>query len=179
MWFALVTLTTVGYGDKAPVTKTGRLITSVWMLITMVTASSLTAGLASALTLAFSGQTQAQLENPRDLFEQKVAVVKNTSGAEWAEYYEAELIEVDDLPSAIESLVDGQAKAAIFDTPALKYYLRQNPELNVRLAPFSLATENYGFALPINSEIVHDLNRIIVKMDQEGEIEEITTNWLE
>ena len=32
MWFALVTLTTVGYGDKAPITRIGRSLTSVWMV---------------------------------------------------------------------------------------------------------------------------------------------------
>ena len=50
MWFALVTLTTVGYGDKAPVTKTGKVITSLWMLMTLVAASPLTAGIATVMT---------------------------------------------------------------------------------------------------------------------------------
>ena len=48
MWFALVTLTTVGYGDRAPVSKTGRAITAVWMVISLIAVSSITAGLASA-----------------------------------------------------------------------------------------------------------------------------------
>lgn len=51
-WFALVTMTTVGYGDRVPRTGVGRAITALWMLIAVVSLSSLTAGIASSLTLA-------------------------------------------------------------------------------------------------------------------------------
>ena len=36
MWFALVTLTTVGYGDRAPLSKTGRAIAGVWMVMSLL-----------------------------------------------------------------------------------------------------------------------------------------------
>src|SRR5690606_38328019 len=42
VWLALVTMTTVGYGDRVPKTVAGRAIAGVWMLLSMIIASSLT-----------------------------------------------------------------------------------------------------------------------------------------
>lgn len=50
MWLAMVTMSTVGYGDRYPRTGLGRLLAGGWMLFSMVAASSLTAGIAAALT---------------------------------------------------------------------------------------------------------------------------------
>ncbi|WP_392346614.1 ion channel [Parasynechococcus sp.] len=67
MWFAVVTLTIVGYGDKAPTTRAGRGITGTWMVISLITVSSFTASLASAFTLFLSGATETSISTPEQL----------------------------------------------------------------------------------------------------------------
>jgi voltage-gated potassium channel len=50
LWWAVVTITTVGYGDVSPVTSEGRLAAGVLMVLGIVLFSTLTAALTSALT---------------------------------------------------------------------------------------------------------------------------------
>jgi|UPI000149E22C ABC-type amino acid transport/signal transduction systems, periplasmic component/domain len=51
-WWSAVTMTTVGYGDKSPVSRGGRAVAVVWMFAAILLISGLTAGVASALTVS-------------------------------------------------------------------------------------------------------------------------------
>jgi ABC-type amino acid transport substrate-binding protein len=143
MWFALVTLTTVGYGDRAPSTPAGRWIAGVWMLIALIAVSSLTGGLASAFTLALSQLPAAAIANPEELQGTPMAVVAGTTGEFWGAEYGARLMQQSSLEDAIALVVEGKAEGAIFDRPALAYYLSQNPELDPIFRPFNRHRNNY------------------------------------
>lgn len=54
-------------GDRAAVTKAGRIIAGIWMMVTLVTVSSLTAGLASAFTLSMTNLSNDSFQSPEDL----------------------------------------------------------------------------------------------------------------
>ncbi|MEZ4785787.1 MAG: transporter substrate-binding domain-containing protein [Candidatus Kapaibacterium sp.] len=51
-WWSAVTMTTVGYGDKAPVTFVGRMIGLIWMFVAIIIISSFTAAIAASLTVS-------------------------------------------------------------------------------------------------------------------------------
>jgi polar amino acid transport system substrate-binding protein len=178
MWFALVTLTTVGYGDRAPITGAGRFIAGVWMLVTMITASSLTAGLATAFTLALSERTTDKFAHLDDLSGARMAVVADTTSEQWADYYDVQAVPRQTLPEAIDLLVNDRVDGVVFDRPALEYYLQQHPELDLRLAEFVLATETYGFALPNDSPFTQRLNVSLLHLFQLHKLKDIEHKWL-
>ena len=178
MWFALVTLTTVGYGDRAPVTRAGRWIAGIWMMVTLVTVSSLTAGLASAFTLSLADIKTERFTRPEDLVGAKMAALSGTTGLKWGKYYQARLIETQTLEEAIALVEAGQVQGAIFDRPALQYYLREHPKLDLRVARFALATESYGFALPLDSSLARKLDAALLKLHEQRLIKEIANRWL-
>jgi voltage-gated potassium channel len=58
IWWAVVTVTTVGYGDKYPMTLEGRIIAMVVMLFGIGSPSALTATIASRFVKKRSGETE-------------------------------------------------------------------------------------------------------------------------
>lgn len=51
LWWSAVTMTTVGYGDKAPTTGLGRVIALVWMFAGLIVISTFTVAITTNLTV--------------------------------------------------------------------------------------------------------------------------------
>ena len=179
MWFALVTLTTVGYGDRSPKTKFGQLITSIWMIVALLSFSSITAGLASAFTAALSETVdQPSLQKPSDLNGMGVAVVADTSAVQWAEFYQAEVTSAKNLQGAVDLLTSGQVEAVMFDRPVLVYHQNQNPKLNLLVTPIRISLEPYGFILPADNPLETNINFQLVDLVYGKQMAIFTERWL-
>lgn len=179
LWFAIVTLTTVGYGDRAPVTRLGRVIAGIWMVITLLAVSSITAGLASAFTVSLARVPGGGMQSAQDLRKRPVAVVSGTTSEKWGRRSGAVLNQQPTLQAAVARLEAGKVDAVIYDSPALRYLISQNPQLDLKLAPFSLAQETYGFAMPTNSPLEMPLDVSLLRLLRSGQIEAIHQAWLD
>ncbi|XP_066929884.1 uncharacterized protein [Clytia hemisphaerica] len=117
IWFCLVTMTTVGYGDKAPRHFLSRLICLAWMICGMMMTAFITATIVEAMSKGLSKEDKqiAVLENSMAMY-----VLPN---------------KVNGIPKPVESHIDAlemvrsdeATKGALVDVEVAAYHLKNNP----------------------------------------------------
>lgn len=177
IWLALVTMTTVGYGDRVPITAWGRVVAGVWMVIAMLTVSSLTAGIATALTV--SQLKSPEIQSIEQLRGRRVGALEGTSSARFARESGVRLIEVRDLDEAVDGLSTGHVAAIVHDRPILEYYLSEHPEFDATLAKARYQPQGYGFAVRRDrSELQQRISISLLEQAENRTIQRIIRRWL-
>ncbi|MCF8242571.1 MAG: transporter substrate-binding domain-containing protein [Melioribacteraceae bacterium] len=161
-WWAAVTMTTVGYGDKAPVTTGGRIIALIWMFAGIIIISSFTAAIASALTVT---QLDTQIRSVNDLYDVSVGTVASSSSAGFLKEKRIDFNEFDSPYEALLALNSGMIDAVVYDAPILKYLVKSKKlSGKIKVLPENLDPLYYGFALPSGSSLIEPLNRQILEL---------------
>ncbi|MEO7071936.1 MAG: transporter substrate-binding domain-containing protein [Rhodanobacter sp.] len=159
-WWAIVTMTTVGYGDLAPRTVPGRLVGIVWMITALLVVSFFTASITSALTV---GQLSQRVNRVDDLASMKLTSVSNSTSAQWLDtnrFNYAKAVSVDD---ALAQLATGTTDAVIYDKPLLHYNIQQQYRGKLRVLPMVLARQDYAFALPDHSSLREPIDTSLLR----------------
>ncbi len=176
IWLAIVTMSTVGYGDIAPRTLLGRVVTGVWIIISVITATSLVAGIASTLTL--TGLSSNVISSAEQLNGRRAAVIPHSPGQQLGEQYGAKLRSVESLAQAYSLLIKGEVDAIVFDRPQLRYLVREKHDTKFAVSTAEYMRQNYGFALPIGTTLLHPVNVNLLQLQESGRVDRIVRAWL-
>ncbi len=176
MWLAIVTMSTTGYGDKAPITLLGRIITGAWMVISIIFATSMVAGIASILTLSSLDATT--ISTIEQLSGRKVATISGSTSEDFLNKSKARTVGTNNLNEAIERLENKEVEAVVFDRPQLLYYLKNNNNEKFYISKAEYYKQGYGFAFPIDSELIFSANRALLHLAENQQLERIINYYI-
>ncbi|CAB0151515.1 hypothetical protein PSI9734_01903 [Pseudidiomarina piscicola] len=173
-WWAAVTMTTVGYGDKSPQTALGRGVALIWMFTSVIIISSFTASITSALTV---NKLSTRVQGQDDLVNVRVASVPASYSASWLDRENIGYQQNTNLALALTSVQEGKADAVVYDAPLLKYQLRKNfSGLTVLKDVFAL--QDYALVLPPEASTREAINRSLLRHIRSAEWRQSVQRYL-
>jgi polar amino acid transport system substrate-binding protein len=160
VYWAVVTMTTVGYGDKTPKTTAGRVIAVVWMLASVALISILSTSIVSRMTAErVVGGLQI---TEADLGGKRLAAVAHSSGAEYLDERQLRYAPFDDLAAALGALARGQVDAVVNSVGALQYLVSTRFKNTIRPPRGVLEPAYMAIALPPGSPLKKPLDEVLV-----------------
>ena len=125
VWWAMTTVTTVGYGDVVPTTTGGRLLAMVLMILGISLCSVLTGHISSAKWDSVAAQIQAVEDIPSGSRVCAYPVVFNEGWLSRAPSFTA--VEAASVGACGEKLRQGEVDIVVMDAPILAYYAHTEP----------------------------------------------------
>jgi ABC-type amino acid transport substrate-binding protein len=173
-WWAGVTTVGVGYGDKVPITFWGRLMALLWMFISLILVTSLTAFVAARLAVAELGEVRG-VTNLRN------AVSAGIEGSVSTDFLRREKLPhrlYATAPKAIEALLAGDVKAVVYNGPVLRYYAEHDPGKRIEVLPGILEAMPYAFPVPDGSPLRGPLNTALRREMAESHWRDLKDKYL-
>lgn len=174
-YWSVVTMSTVGYGDKVARGNRGRVLALVWIAAGTLVFATFTAAIASALAVE---EIRGDITGPSDLAGTQVVTVNGSAGQTYLSSVGLGPILVDDIDQAYEVLDGGDADAIVFDAPVLRFHATREGDGLVATVGPDFENVQYGVALAQGeSELREQLNLALLEIIESGAYQQLHDKW--
>jgi polar amino acid transport system substrate-binding protein len=173
-WWTISTLLVGGADNKGPVGIGGRIVAIVWMLLSIVLVSLLTASFTTTLTV---NSLKGDINGPNDLPGRDVATITGSTSATWLSTKGAKVQDFKTIEECIAALKSGKVQAVVFDAPILQYNLNKMNDENLQLVGPVFERQGYAIALQDGSPLRERINRALLAITERGDGAELRKKW--
>lgn len=169
IWWAMVTMTTVGYGDKSPRTFGGRLVALVWMVFSIIFIASFTANITSSVTLE---DIKGRVRGFSDLYTARVGSLSGSAGSEFLSKQGVAVIPFNNFHDGLLAVAERKIDAFVQDEHVLKYQAKKEFPGRVQVLPGTYDEYFVSIALQERSSLRKPINKALLKFMR-------SENWTE
>ena len=179
IWWT-ISIFLVGGANKGPISTGGRIVATLWMFMSVIAVSLLTASLSAVLTV---NSLPGEITGPNDLYGRSVGTVVGSTSENWLNEQTStsgEKINVktyQDVQQSINALKSGLIKAVVFDAPILQYHVNKEKDDILEFAGDIFERANYGFAVKRDSPLREQINQAMLKLSENGLVDQLKTKW--
>ncbi len=179
LWFAAVTMTTVGYGDKTPATFAGRMVAFVWMLVGLILVASFTAAVAASFATA---RLSDMILRPSDLHRVTCGCVEGSISEDLLRTKGVAVRHFATVEDGVNALGAGEIGAMVADRLSLAY-LATRGNLNfggrrLTLTPLTLRETPVGIAVRPGLPEFDRINLALLKIVASDDWQLVLQRWL-
>jgi polar amino acid transport system substrate-binding protein len=175
LWWAAVTMTTTGYGDKVPVSLRGRALGLLWMFCSIFMIALFSATMASSFVV---NRLRTGITGPGDLPRARVAAISGTAGEQWLAAQGRQARIYPFVIQASKALQRGDVEALIHERAILGHMIKQYGWRELDMLPHTLAVRDYAMALPADSPIKEAINRALLKVVHQPQWRDVVQRYV-
>ena len=176
IWWAMVTMTTVGYGDKAPKTMGGRIVALIWMIFSVVFIASFTASITTQLTIS---ELRGKVRGFNDLYRARVGCVAGSEGLNFLIKKGVAVIPFKNTQEGLQAVDSKKVDAFVHDEKILKYLAKSEFPGRVQVVGGTFDEYFVSIALQRGSPLRKPLNRVLLKFMETESWTELLNRYLQ
>ncbi len=174
-YWSVVTMSTVGYGDKVAKRPGGRAFTLLWITFGTLLFAAFTASIASSLAVS---ELEADITAPAHLRGHRVATLAHTAGESYLTELGVGPVLVDQIEHAYDLLDEGEVDAVVFDAPVLRYHAARSGDGEIITTGGVFDHVQNGFMVaPGNAELREAVNRSLLELLESGAYDQLFDRW--